>query len=250
MERIAKFLSRAGVCSRRQAEELVLQGKVEVNNQVITTPATLVGEKDIVVVNKKLIASPDNPLEVTTRVWCYYKPCGYVTTHKDPQGRPTVFSDLKSKGLPRVISVGRLDLNSEGLLLLTNDGSFSRHAELPSTGWARKYLVRVYGEVNAEALQNLQNGITIDGINYGKIDVEILKKPNTNRRDPRDAGSRYSSNSWLAVTLYEGKNREIRKVMNHFGLRVNKLIRQSYGPYDLGSLKPHEFFETKALFIK
>ena len=226
-ERIAKFLGRAGVCSRRQAEQLITEGRVKVNGQFLSTPAFLVDETAKVEVDGEPVALPSK-----TRVWCYYKPVGYVTTRHDPQGRPTVFEDLLAHNLPRVISVGRLDLNSEGLLLLTNDGAFSRYAELPKTGWPRSYKVRVYGSLDIPALQALKNGITIEGIHYGRIDVTVMEHPTV------------QMNNWLLVTLFEGKNREIRKVMDYLGLQVNRLIRQSYGPFELGNLKPHQVFEA------
>lgn len=231
-QRIAKFLARAGVCSRRDAERLILEGRVKVDGKILTTPATLVNEKSLVEVDNTIIQEPE-----TTKVWCYYKPQGYVTTHKDPQGRPTVFEDIERYSLGRVISVGRLDLNSEGLLLLTNDGEFSRFAELPSTKWPRCYKVRVFGEIDSKALIALVKGVTIDGVQYGSIEVDIPPQQK-------------SLNTWLHVTLYEGKNREIRKVMTHLCLKVNRLIRLSYGPYKLEDLKPHEIRKVKALAFK
>lgn len=221
-ERIAKVLARAGVCSRRDAERLIEEKRVKVDGQIIITPATLVTSKSRIDVDGKRIQTPDS-----TKVWCYYKPAGYMTTHKDPEGRPTVFDDIKRYDLGRVISVGRLDLNSEGLLLLTNDGEFSRFAELPTTKWPRCYKVRVFGDVPRDRLLALRKGITIEGIRYGPIQVQM--------NDPQT-----SLNTWIMMTLHEGKNREIRKVMAHLGLRVNRLIRFSYGPYQLGTLKPHE----------
>jgi 23S rRNA pseudouridine2605 synthase len=228
-QRIAKFLARAGVCSRRDAERLIEERRVKVDGKILTTPATLVNEKSFVEVDNTTIQEPE-----TTKVWCYYKPHGYVTTHKDPEGRPTVFEDIERYSLGRVISVGRLDLNSEGLLLLTNDGAFSRFAELPSTKWPRCYKVRVFGEIDPKELMALKNGITIEGVNYGSIEVDIPPQ-------------KTSFNTWLHVTLYEGKNREIRKVMTHFGLRVNRLIRLSYGPYKLEDLMPHEIRKVKVM---
>ncbi|MBY0461955.1 MAG: rRNA pseudouridine synthase [Alphaproteobacteria bacterium] len=231
-QRIAKFLARAGVCSRRDAERLIEERRVKVDGHVLTTPATLVTEKSRVEVDNTLIQEPE-----TTKIWCYYKPEGYVTTHKDPEGRPTVFEDVERYSLGRVISVGRLDLNSEGLLLLTNDGAFSRFAELPSTKWPRCYKVRVFGEINSKELMALEKGVTIDGIHYGSIEIDV---PN----------QKPSLNTWLHVTLYEGKNREIRKVMTYLGLRVNRLIRLSYGPYELEDLKPHEIRKVKNVAYK
>ncbi len=226
-QRIAKFLARAGVCSRRDAERLIEERRVKIDGVILTAPATLVTEKSFVEVDDTHIQQPES-----TKIWCYYKPAGYVTTHKDPEGRPTVFDDVSRYSLGRVISVGRLDLNSEGLLLLTNDGGFSRFAELPSTKWARCYKVRVFGDINPRELMALEKGITIDGIHYGAIEIDIPHQlPSLNR--------------WLHVTLYEGKNREIRKVMTHLGLKVNRLIRLSYGPYELENLKPHEIRRVK-----
>jgi 23S rRNA pseudouridine2605 synthase len=166
-------------------------------------------------------------------VWLYHKPAGLLTTHSDPQGRPTIFETLPDF-LPRVISVGRLDLNSEGLLLLTNDGELSRYAELPATGWARTYRVRVFGEVDHQALKDLENGITVDDVTYGRIEAEVIDGPDENTR----------MNTWITMTLYEGKNREIRKVLAHLGLRVNRLIRITYGPFSLGELEPGEGTEV------
>ncbi len=227
-QRIAKLIARSGVCSRRDAEKLIEQGRVKVNGLVITTPATLVTLNDLIEVDEKTITKPHN-----TRVWIYYKPTGVVTTHKDPEGRLTVFKDLERHKLGRVISIGRLDLNSEGLLLLTNDGEFARYAELPSTGWPRCYRVRVFGAISHRALAALQKGITIDGISYGPIQVEIPDQKST------------GLNTWLLVTLHEGKNREIRRVMEHLGLKVNRLIRMSYGPFQLGTLQPHDVKEAE-----
>ena len=224
-QRIAKVLARAGVCSRRDAEKWILAGRVQVNGVTLTTPATLVTDNCRIVVDGYTITAPEEP-----RLWCYYKPTGYLTTHKDPEGRLTVFEDLSRFNLPRLISIGRLDINSEGLLLLTNDGALSRYAELPSTGWPRRYHVRVFGRIDEEQLISLENGITIDGVHYGKIEVEF--------------GEQRGANTWISMTLYEGKNREIRKVMEYFGLRVNRLIRDSYGPFSLSNLEPGEITEV------
>lgn len=223
MERIAKRIAQAGVCSRRDAEKLILAGRVTVDGVVIESPALNVDENNHICIDGRPLAQKALP-----RLWGYYKPVGVITTHKDPQGRPTVFSSL-SKSMPRVISIGRLDLNSEGLLLLTTDSSLSRYAELPSTRWPRYYRVRVYGELDLKALANLKNGIAIEGIHYGQIDVEV----------DRQVGR----NSWLYVTLYEGKNREIRQVMRYLGLQVNKLIRVAYGPFQLQSEQVGELWE-------
>jgi 23S rRNA pseudouridine2605 synthase len=223
-ERIAKRMARAGLCSRREAERWIEEGRVQVDGVLLTTPAMVVTEAMQITVNGNPLRSAPPP-----RLWLYHKPAGLLTTHQDPQGRPTLFDSLPSS-MPRVISVGRLDLNSEGLLLLTNDGAIARQAELPSTGWARSYRVRVFGTVDEQALMDMSQGVTIDGITYGRIDAELAGPTRTN--------------TWIFMTLYEGKNREIRKVMEYLGLRVNRLIRVSYGPFSLGDLKPEEVKEV------
>ena len=229
-ERIAKYIARTGICSRREAETLIAQQRITVNGETVTSPASNVsGDEKILFDGEKL------PQIDKTRLWLYYKPEGLVTSHKDPQGRPTVFANLP-KELPRVVSVGRLDLNSEGLLLLTNSGELSRKLELPSNGWSRRYKVRVHGRVNEKSLADLQNGITVDGINYGPIKAEIETVK--------------GSNAWLMITLSEGKNREIRRVMKHLGLDVARLIRLSYGPFQLGALKPGEVKEVPGKVLK
>ena len=215
-ERIAKWLARAGVASRRDAERLITAGQVRLNNKVVTHPATFVGSGDLVQVGGKLVDPPDR-----ARLWRYHKPVGLVTTHRDPQDRPTVFGALPA-GLPRLVSVGRLDLNSEGLLLLTNDGGLARRLELPATGWLRRYRVRVHGMVDEAALQRLAGGVAVEGVRYGPIEAGL------------DATK--GDNSWLTVSLREGRNREVRKVMNHLGLQVTRLIRVAYGPFQLGVL--------------
>ncbi len=229
-ERLAKFMARSGVCSRRQAEEFIRQGRVTVNGDVVDSPAFNVeGDEKILLDGEKL------PQKEKVRLWLYHKPVGLVTTHRDEKGRPTVFDNLP-EGLPRVISVGRLDLNSEGLLLLTNDGELSRRLELPSNGWIRRYRVRVHGTVDIKKLQALQNGTVVDGVAYGAVRAEI--------------DSRNGSNTWLTVTLAEGKNREIRKVMKSVGLEVSRLIRLSYGPFQLGSLRRGEVREVPAKVLR
>ncbi len=215
-ERIAKFLARAGVASRRAAEAMIAAGRVRLNNQPVTHPATFIQPGDIVVVDGAPVAKPER-----TRLWRYHKPDGLVTTHRDPEGRPTVFERLPP-GLPRVISIGRLDLTSEGLLLLTNDGALARLLELPATGWIRRYRVRVHGAVEPPALAALARGITIAGVRYGPIEAGL--------------DQRKGENAWLTVGLREGRNREIRKVMAELGLAVTRLIRTSYGPFQLGLL--------------
>jgi 23S rRNA pseudouridine2605 synthase len=215
-DRIAKYLARAGVASRRDAERLLAEGKIRLNNVIVTHPATFVTPGDLVTVAGKLVEEPDR-----TRLWRYHKPEGLVTTHRDPEGRATVFDKLRQQ-LPRVISIGRLDLTSEGLLLLTNDGALARTLELPSTGWIRRYRVRVHGSVEPAALAALAKGVTIDGVRYAPIDAGLDAKK--------------GDNAWLTVSLREGRNREIRRVMTHLGLAVTRLIRIAYGPFQLGTL--------------
>lgn len=229
-ERLAKFMARSGVCSRRDAEELIKQKRVTVNGEIIDTPAYNVEETE-----KILLDGEKLPEIEQTRLWLYHKPAGLLTTHKDTEARATVFEHLPI-GLPRVISVGRLDLNSEGLLLLTNNGELSRKLELPENGWSRRYKVRVHGFVNKNKLADLAKGATVDGINYGPVKVELESQNGTN--------------SWLVVTLSEGKNREIRKLMKSIGLEVARLIRLSYGPFQLGSLKKGEVREVPQKVLK
>lgn len=217
-DRIAKVMARAGLCSRRDAERWIEDKRVSVNGRLLTTPAVKVSEKDIIKVDGKLIKAPE-----ATRLWKYYKPAGLVTTHGDPEGRPTVFSRLRSEGLPRVVSIGRLDINTEGLILITNNGSLARHLEMPSTGWVRKYRARAYGKVTQEQLDRLKGGITVEGIRYGSILATL----------ERTTGD----NCWISLSLQEGKNREIKEVLGALGLQVNRLIRLSYGPFKLDNME-------------
>jgi len=229
-ERIAKVIARAGLCSRRDAERWIAEGRVKLNGKVLDTPAQTVTDKDMIVVDGKPL-----PEKEGAKLWRYHKPVGLVTSHKDPEGRDTVFQKLP-KGLGRVISVGRLDLNSEGLLLLTNDGALSRKLELPGTGWTRRYRVRVHGTVDEKKLDKLADGITISGIKYGSIKAVLDKTQ--------------GANSWLTVGLTEGKNREIRKVMEHLSLQVTRLIRTSYGPFQLGNLPKGEVDQVNAKTLR
>lgn len=231
MQRIAKAISSAGVCSRREAERLILQGLVKVDGVVIDSPATLVdGTNAIEVEGHKINDQP------SARLWTYYKPVGLLTTHSDPQGRPTVFEHLQK--LPRVISIGRLDLNSEGLLLLTNNGELARFFELPANKLIRVYKVRAYGDF--KNLKRAKFPIVIDGISYNPKEIKLIQEG--------------AANSWFEVVLAEGKNREIRKIFEYFGLSVNRLIRTRYGPFSLGNLKEGEYkeqnFATFKDFIK
>ncbi len=229
-ERIAKVMARAGLCSRRDAERWIEAGRVRVNGKVLETPACVVGEGDDILVDNKPL-----PGASKTRLFLYHKPDGLVTTHKDEQDRPTVFDNLPP-GLPRVVSVGRLDLNTEGLLLLTNDGELARYLELPATGWKRKYRVRVHGRVDEKRLQKLKDGITVEGVRYKSI-IATLE-------------SVQGANSWLSIILTEGKNREIRRVMEALGLRVNRLIRISYGPFNLDKLPKGAAKEVEERIMK
>lgn len=215
-DRIAKVIARAGICSRRDAEKLIAEGRVTLDGEKVTTPATRVTGDHVVAVDGKPLEEPEG-----TRLWRYHKPAGLVTTHKDPEGRPTVFQHLP-KTLPRVVSVGRLDVNSEGLLLLTNDGEIARRLELPAAGWNRKYRVRLFGKVNQEDLDKLAMGITIDGVKYGSVIADLERTK--------------GMYSWASVTLKEGKNREVKRLMEHLGLKVARLIRIQFGPFHLGQL--------------
>jgi 23S rRNA pseudouridine2605 synthase len=229
-ERIAKWLAHAGVASRRDAEKLLAEGRVKLNNAVVSHPATFVTDGDLVTVNGVLVEPPGR-----TRLWRYHKPDGLVTTHRDPEGRATVFEKLPP-GLPRVVSIGRLDLNSEGLLLLTNDGALARRLELPSNGWLRRYRVRVFGVPDPARLADLARGVMVDGQRYGPIEAGL--------------DSRKGDNAWITVALREGRNREVRKVMAHLGLPVSRLIRVAYGPFQLGLLPRGSVEEVPAKVLR
>lgn len=215
-ERVAKVLAHAGLCSRRDAERWIAAGRVKINGRTLDSPAINVGTNDIVTVDGTPL-----PVREPSRLWRYHKPRGLVTTHRDPEGRPTVFAALPIE-LPRVVSVGRLDLGSEGLLLLTNDGDLARRLELPSSGWLRRYRVRVHGDVDPARLVALERGVTVEGVTYGPIKAVLDRVQ--------------GSNAWLTISLHEGKNREIRRVMEHLGWSVSRLIRLAFGPFQLGHL--------------
>ena len=229
-DRIAKVLSRAGVASRREAERMIEDGRVSVNGKTITSPALNVTPDDRIVVDGKQVGEPDPP-----RIWLYHKPAGLVTTERDEKDLPTVFASLP-ENMPRVMSVGRLDLNSEGLLLLTNDGEVKRKLELPSTGWLRRYRVRINGSVSEAKLDELRAGITVEGVHYQPMVVTFDRQQ--------------GANAWLTVSLREGKNREIRRAMGEIGVTVNRLIRVSYGPFQLATLKQGEVEELKQRVVR
>src|SRR5262245_30695422 len=228
-ERIAKVIARAGLASRREAEAWIAAGRVAVNGATITSPALNVSGSDRIAVDGKPL-----PERERTRLFLFHKPRGLVTTNADPEGRPTIFGGLP-KDMPRVVTVGRLDMNTEGLLLLTNDGGLARALELPATGWLRRYRVRAYGKILQHRLDGLRNGITVDGIRYGAIEATL----------DREQGD----NAWITFAMREGKNREIRNVLGELGLKVNRLIRLSYGPFQLGDLPAGavEEIKTRAL---
>ena len=233
-ERIAKVMARAGLCSRRDAEKWIADGRVQVNGDYLTSPACLVTAEDDIVVDGRPL-----PKKEKTRLFLYHKPAGLVTTHKDEKGRQNIFESLPKEFLqdvPRVISVGRLDINTEGLLLLTNDGELSRYLELPENGIVRGYRVRAYGHVNQEKLDKLKKGVRWNGIRYRVEDAKLDKQQ--------------GDNAWIEIYLKEGKNREVRNIMEAMGLKVNRLIRLSYGPFQLGSLPKSGVMEVKTQDLK
>lgn len=229
-ERIAKRLARVGLCSRREAEQWIAGGRVAVDGKVLTSPAINVGPAARITVDGQPI-----PEKQPLRLWRYHKPRGLVTTAKDPQGRPTVFDNLP-EDMPRVIAIGRLDLGSEGLLLLTNDGALARRLELPSNAWARRYRVRVHGRVDPDRLAALAKGVTVDGVAYGPIRARLDRQQ--------------GENAWLTMSLSEGKNREIRRVCEHLGWPVSRLIRVAFGPFQLGNLLPGAAEEVPAKVLR
>ena len=235
-ERIAKRMARAGLCSRRDAEKWIAAGRVQVNGKAIESAALNVTQNDKIVVDGKPLAEKE-----PSQLFLYHKPSGLVTTHKDEKNRKTVFESLP-EGLPRVISVGRLDLNTEGLLLLTNDGELARYLELPDTGWKRQYRVRVHGKVDEKRLKNLEKGIKIEGVQYKSIIAKLEPQP--------EGKEGTSANSWISITLREGKNREIRRVMEALGLKVTRLIRTDYGPFSLGKISKGAVQEVKVSQMK
>jgi 23S rRNA pseudouridine2605 synthase len=229
-ERIAKAMARVGVASRRQAEEMIAAGRVSLNGRVLDSPAINVTLSDQIIIDGALL-----PLRERTRLWLYHKPRGLVTSARDPEGRPTVFESLP-KTLPRVVTIGRLDINTEGLLLLTNDGGLAKVLAHPQTGWLRRYKVRAHGRVDPAALVSLKNGITIDGWDYGSIEAALERVQ--------------GDNIWLKLGLREGKNREVKRILEHLGLRVNRLIRLSFGPFSLGESAPGDVQEIKTRHLK
>ena len=229
-DRIAKYLSRAGVASRREIERMIDEGRVQLNGQLLTTPAVKVTDQDEILVNGKPIGPRD-----AVRMWLYHKPTGLVSTNSDEKGRTTIFDEFPET-MPRVMTIGRLDLNSEGLLLLTNDGELKRKLELPSTGWVRKYRVRVNGRPSDAMLEPVRKGVTVDGERFQGMAVAIDRQQ--------------GANAWLTIGLREGKNREIRRALESIGLSVNRLIRISYGPFQLKTLKAGEVEEIRAKVLR
>lgn len=229
-QRVAKLIARAGICSRRDAERLIAEGRVKLDGKVLREPGIAVDNPARIQVDNKPL-----PKAERARMWRYHKPAGLVTTARDPEGRPTVFERLPP-GLPRVVTVGRLDLTSEGLLLLTNDGALARHLELPATGWVRRYRVRVHGTVDPARLARLKQGTMIDGVRYGPVEAVLEREKGVN--------------AWLAMALSEGRNREVRRLCESMGLKVTRLIRTAYGPFQLGLLPRGEAEEIPARVLR
>jgi 23S rRNA pseudouridine2605 synthase len=229
-ERVAKRIARSGLCSRRDAERLIAAGRVAVDGAALSSPAVTVTDANLVTVDGEPL-----PAAEKARLFRYHKPAGVLTASRDPEGRPTIYDRLP-EGLPRLMPIGRLDMGSEGLLLLTNDGALKRRLELPATGWLRRYRVRVHGQIDEARLDALKDGIEIEGFRYGPIQATLDRVQ--------------GSNAWLSVALREGKNREIRRVLEHFGWPVNRLIRLSFGPFQLGGLAAGEIEEVPAKALR
>ena len=225
-ERVAKRIARSGYCSRRDAERLIASGRVAVDGEVLSSPAVTVTDANRITIDGEPLPEAEQP-----RLFRYHKPAGVLTAARDPEGRPTIYDRLP-ENLPRLMPIGRLDMGSEGLLLLTNDGELKRRLELPATGWVRRYRVRVHGRIDESRLEGLHDGIVIDGFHYGPIQARLDRVQ--------------GSNAWLTIALREGKNREIRRVLEHFGWPVNRLIRLSFGPFQLGGLPVGEVEEVSA----
>lgn len=229
-ERIAKLIARSGVCSRRDAEKLIAEGRVMLDGKAVKEPGTKVAPHQVISVDGKPLSEPER-----ARLWRYHKAVGLVTTHRDPEGRPTVFQALP-RSLPRVVSIGRLDVNSEGLLLLTNDGELARRLELPAAGWTRQYRVRLFGKVTQSDLDRLAHGVTIDGVKYGPVIADLERSK--------------GMYAWASVQIKEGKNREVKRLMEYLGLKVARLIRIRFGPFHLGQLEPGHVDEIPAKLWK
>jgi 23S rRNA pseudouridine2605 synthase len=229
-ERIAKRIARSGLCSRREAERWIADGRVALDGEVLTSPAVTVGAGNLITVDGDPLRAPER-----ARLFRFHKPRGVLTTADDPQGRPTIYDRLPA-GLPRLMPVGRLDFDSEGLLLLTNDGGLKRRLELPATGWTRRYRVRAHGKIDEAKLASLKEGVTVDGIAYGPIEARLDRLQ--------------GSNAWLTVSLREGKNREIRKALLSFGWLVTRLIRIGFGPFQLGKMEPGRIDEVQGKVLK